>query len=58
MVSRTVEAYDGVDVLFNNAAALHGYHPVHEMPEEEWRGIMSVTLDGVFLCSKYATGQC
>lgn len=53
MVGRTVEAYGGVDILFNNAAYLHGYHPVHEMPEEEWRLVLSVTLDGVFLCSKY-----
>lgn len=54
MVSETVGTYGGVDVLFNNAAATAGYHPVHEMPEDEWRGLLSVSLDGVFLCSKYA----
>ncbi len=54
MVSHTVEAYGGVDILFNNAAFLKGFHPVHEMPEEEWRHMMSVSLDGVFLCCKYA----
>ncbi|MBI4551351.1 MAG: SDR family oxidoreductase [Candidatus Latescibacteria bacterium] len=54
MVARAVEVYGGVDILFNNAAYLHGYHPVHTMPEVEWRVVMSVTLDGVFLCSKYA----
>lgn len=54
MMSRTVEAFGGVDVLFNNAAATDGNYPVHTMPEDEWRDVLSVTLDGVFLCCKYA----
>ncbi len=53
-VERTVAAYGGLDILVNGAAHLGGYHDARAMPEEEWRAVLSVTLDGVFHCSKYA----
>jgi meso-butanediol dehydrogenase/(S,S)-butanediol dehydrogenase/diacetyl reductase len=53
-VAQTVAAYGGLDVLINCAAHLGGMHDVATMPESEWRTVLSVTLDGVFYCSKYA----
>ncbi|MBX3011312.1 MAG: SDR family oxidoreductase [Caldilineaceae bacterium] len=53
-VAQTVRAFGGLDVLVNAAAHLGGMHGVATMPEAEWRAVLSVTLDGVFHCSKYA----
>ncbi len=53
-VAQTVTAFGGLDILINSAAHLGGYHDVAAMPEGEWRAVLSVSLDGVFHCSKYA----
>lgn len=53
-VAQTVTTFGGLDVLVNCAAHLGGMHAVATMPESEWRAVLSVTLDGVFYCSKYA----
>lgn len=53
-VQTCVEAYGGIDILINSAAHLGGPHDVATMSPEEWRSVLSVTLDGVFYCSKYA----
>jgi len=53
-VAATVTAFGGLDVLVNGAAHLGGLHDVAATPETEWRAVLSVTLDGVFHCSKYA----
>jgi meso-butanediol dehydrogenase / (S,S)-butanediol dehydrogenase / diacetyl reductase len=53
-VEVAVSSYGGLDILVNSAAHLGGMHDVAAMSVEEWRGVMSVTLDGVFYCSKYA----
>lgn len=53
-VTQAVDNYGGLDVLVNGAAHLGGMHDVAQMPESEWRTVLSVTLDGVFYCSKYA----
>ncbi len=53
-VAQTVTAFGGLDVLVNSAAHLGGLHDAAAMPEDEWRAVLSVTLDGVFYCSKYA----
>lgn len=53
-VAQTVAAYGGLELLVNCAAHLGGLHDVATMPENEWRAVLSVTLDGVFYCSKYA----
>jgi NAD(P)-dependent dehydrogenase (short-subunit alcohol dehydrogenase family) len=54
MVQQTTRVYGDVDVLVNSAAHLGGMNTVADMPENEWRDVMAVTLDGVFHCSKYA----
>ena len=53
-VAQTVTAFGGLDVLVNSAAHLGGMHDAAAMPEAEWREVLSITLDGVFYCSKYA----
>lgn len=53
-VEQAVVRYGGLDILVNSAAHLGGYHDVAAMPEEEWRAVLSVTLDGVYHTSKYA----
>jgi NAD(P)-dependent dehydrogenase (short-subunit alcohol dehydrogenase family) len=53
-VAATLAAFGGVDVLVNAAAHLGGMNSVETMPEDEWRAVLSVTLDGVYYCSKYA----
>lgn len=52
-VAETVARYGRLDILVNAAAHLGGYHDAAAMPEEEWRAVMAVTLDGVYHCAKY-----
>ena len=56
-VAACVAAYGGLDMLVNCAAHLGGPHDAAAMPEAEWREVLSVTLDGVFYCSKYAVPE-
>ncbi|MFQ3630764.1 SDR family NAD(P)-dependent oxidoreductase [Roseiflexus sp.] len=56
-VAETVACYGRLDILINAAAHLGGYHDVAAMTPEEWRTVLSVTLDGVFYCSKYAVQE-
>lgn len=62
LVSRTVERFGGIDVLHNNAASKSSdlsrfFAPFEEFSLEEWRQIMSVNLDGMYLVAKHV-GQC
>jgi NAD(P)-dependent dehydrogenase (short-subunit alcohol dehydrogenase family) len=51
MVQATVQAFGGIDILFNNAGVLI-FGAVVDTSFVEWRRVMAVNLDGVFLCSK------
>jgi 3-oxoacyl-[acyl-carrier protein] reductase len=51
MVAGVVARFGGIDYLINNAA-LRREKPIDQMTLAEWREVMSVTLDGVFLCVK------
>jgi 3(or 17)beta-hydroxysteroid dehydrogenase len=46
-------AWGGLDILVANAGVSLA-RPVTEMTLEEWRGVMAVNLDGVFLGTKHA----
>lgn len=46
------EKSGAVDVLVNNAGIAGKAASIAEYPEQEWRRVLSVNLDGVFYCSK------
>lgn len=51
MVQTAVQAFGGIDILFNNAGILI-FGAVTDTTFADWRRVMAVNLDGVFLCSK------
>jgi NAD(P)-dependent dehydrogenase (short-subunit alcohol dehydrogenase family) len=51
MVATAVQAFGGIDILFNNAGILI-FGSVVETAFEDWQRMMAVNLNGVFLCSK------
>lgn len=53
IMARTREAYGGLDVLVNNAG-ISASSPVTEQSLAEWRKVLAVNLDGVFLGTKHA----
>lgn len=53
-VAETVARFGRLDILVSAAAHLGGYNDAAAMPEEEWREVLRVTLDGMFYSAKYA----
>lgn len=51
---RVVAAFGDLDVMVTAAAHTAGYHAAAEMPDEEWRKAMAVSLDGAFYAAKHA----
>src|SRR5712692_1721882 len=51
----TILEHEGrLDILVNNAGVAGLAAPVAEYPDEEWRRILAIDLDGVFFCCKAA----
>jgi NAD(P)-dependent dehydrogenase (short-subunit alcohol dehydrogenase family) len=53
LVADTVAEHGHLDVMVA-CAGVASVKPIVQMPLEEWREVMSVDLDGVFLCTKHA----
>jgi NAD(P)-dependent dehydrogenase (short-subunit alcohol dehydrogenase family) len=51
MVARTVDRFDGLDVLVNNAG-VGRFAPLHEMSLEDWHVQIETNLNGVFYLSR------
>lgn len=56
MVKAAVDRFGRLDILVNNAA-VRGETPLAEMTLTEWRRVVSVTLEGPFLCARAALPQ-
>jgi len=57
LADRTMEEFGQIDIFVNNAginAAVKDRRPIHEFPDDMWRKIVNVDLDGVYYCSKAA----
>jgi NAD(P)-dependent dehydrogenase (short-subunit alcohol dehydrogenase family) len=53
LVKGTVERHGKLDVMVSSAGVA-GVTPIVQMSLEEWRRVLAVDLDGVFLCTKHA----
>jgi NAD(P)-dependent dehydrogenase (short-subunit alcohol dehydrogenase family) len=53
LISQTVSEHGQLDVMVAGAGVA-AVNPIVQMPLAEWRHVMSVDLDGVFLCTKHA----
>jgi NAD(P)-dependent dehydrogenase (short-subunit alcohol dehydrogenase family) len=53
LVTDAVARHGKLDV-FVSSAGVASVNPLVNMSLEEWRGVLAVDLDGVFLCTKYA----
>ena len=56
LVETTVGRYGRIDILVNNAAIVP-FTPWDEIDLVEWRRIMAVNLDGVFLMSRFVSDR-
>ena len=54
IMSRTKEAFGGIDALINNAGVAD-FGPIEETDFARWRRVMETNLDGVFLMTQAAT---
>ena len=55
-IAATKEAYGGLDILVNNAGIAHNYTPIEETTLEQWRKVVGIDLDAVFLGCKHGVG--
>jgi 3alpha(or 20beta)-hydroxysteroid dehydrogenase len=53
LIEKTVKSYGGLDILVNNAG-IEGINLVENISLKQWRQVMSVNADGVFLGTKQA----
>jgi NAD(P)-dependent dehydrogenase (short-subunit alcohol dehydrogenase family) len=52
MVDQTIDEFERIDILINNAGINRGRVPIHLFEEDDWSQTLKTDLDGVFHCSK------
>src|SRR5271156_3056814 len=52
MAATVLERDGSINVLVNNAGITGKAAPVQDYPDDEWRRVMAIDLDGVFYCTK------
>ena len=55
-IAATKNAYGGLDVLVNNAGIAHNATTIEETSYEQWRKVVGIDLDAVFLGCKHGVG--
>ena len=55
VIHETLERFGKLDILVNNAG-VNVWKKIEDTSLDEWRWLMSINLDGVFLGTKYAMG--
>ena len=55
VIRKTLERFGKLDVLVNNAGVVL-WKKIEDISLDEWRWLMSINLDGVFLGTKFAMG--
>ena len=53
LIQRTLDAYQHVDILINNAGIGH-FGPVVDFDPDDWDAVLNSNLKAVYLCAKYA----
>jgi NAD(P)-dependent dehydrogenase (short-subunit alcohol dehydrogenase family) len=53
VIEKTLAEFGKLDILVNNAGILFS-KPIEDMSLDEWRRVLSINMDGVFLGTKYA----
>ena len=52
LIQRTLDAYQHVDILINNAGIGH-FGPVVDFDPDDWDAVLNSNLKAVYLCAKY-----
>jgi 3-oxoacyl-[acyl-carrier protein] reductase len=55
MVEKGIKEFGKIDILINNAGInidVKDRQPIHLFPDDKWKKILNVDLDGVYYCSK------
>jgi SDR family mycofactocin-dependent oxidoreductase len=55
-VTGTLEAFNRIDIVFNNAG-ICAYGLAHELPEEEWDAMLDINLKGAWLVARHIIPQ-
>lgn len=55
LIEATVKKFGRIDVLVNNAGS-YPHVPIERIGYEDWRRVLAINLDTVFLCSRAALG--
>ena len=53
---KALMAYGAVDILVNNAS-IRTHYPLQDLTFERWREVLSVNLDGPYLCARAVIGS-